>query len=1468
MLRKVTFAMSLLTTASISQAAINISDIPLFLTQSAPPLNMLVLGRDHTLYAPAYDNASDLDGDGVIDVGYKGYLPKDQGGLDYFGYFDSYKCYTYSSGVFTPYGVTADKTCSGSRWSGDYLNYLTTSRMDAIRKVLYGGYRSTDTVAEGSSASKTILERVYIRQDAHTWGSEYNGIATDGYNIADYTQFSAPSKNRRILFASTNTRLSGAPLLRVKTNQSDRIWDWVAAESKQASGESDFDFNVRVEVCKEELLEDNCVQYEGKNYKPTGLLHDFGEKDDMYFGLLTGSYTNNLQGGVLRKAISSFSNEVNATTGVFNSGAAGIVRTLDRLKIDDPKNDGNYEACTTGNILSNGSCRNWGNPLGEMMFEALRYLSGANTPTSSYTYSGTKDKGLELPKASWGDPYGVGGVGLKCSRPFMTVISDANPSYDGGLPGNSFGESAPATTSALNGLNVSSLGQAIWNTDIGSGAKKINIGQVGAAVTDYAPTAKTASSLGNIRGLPDEPTKLGTYYSSSVAYYANTHPITSQGDQPVKTYAVALSSPLPQIRMPVGSGVITLVPFGKVVTGNPDVTMQITGFFVDSMANMPGQPTDTSINGGRPQASFRVVFDDAAQGADYDMDIVVLYEVKVTNDNKLEVVLTRTYANAGHESHIGYTLAGTGVADGIYLEISGGRSNNYQRYIHDTQPGRNRGDCNPTTKSTCRGSLVRTNGTKTKERYFSPSGSSVTPLENPLWYAAKWGGFGRFDNQSNSKPVDGQWDSKIPGVPDNYFLVTNAASLRSELTKAFNDILQRNNSITSPVVEGNTTEDGTYVYRTDFKADGWVGDLIKEKPVLQADGSTVKESIWRASDKLPAKGSRKILFAPKSSAGNFSGPGELISFTWQALENRVFDGVNLRNALNKNASEETVDNKGQARVQYIREENCGSACSGFRDRKGRLGDIINSAPVLVEGAQYLPYRAEILDGTTGAYRSFQESIKNRKSMLYVGANDGMLHAFDSETGVEKFAFIPTAVITNLNKLTDPEYGVDTSDESSLPHQFFVDGTPVAADVYFDGQWRTVLVGGLGAGGRAVFALDVTDPEQPKLLWEFSNADDDAMGVSIPQPVIARLHSGQWAALIPNGYNSNSRRPTLLVLDIQTGEQIAKLETAADYSAAELGNGLSNIRTADMNNDGIVDYVYGGDQLGNLWRFDLYNVAAGNFNKCSGSCSAIKDQYRVSFGNQPLYVAKDAEGGALPITAAPTLLRHPSSFGHLVVFGTGRYLGDPDRMTPFKRESLFGIWDRQTKGAAANSAKELERSDLQEQNISAATMLIDGVARNVRLISENNVQWYKPNTQNINDDNNVDRWGWRLDLATEEDSSGERIVNSMRSYGEGLVFSTVTPSSDPCSAGLDGLTYAINPATGGRTAFNVFDFNGDGVIDSLDMLNSQVVSGFESVAGGFTIHDRFHYSPDGNRTAVNYGELTKGRQSWHLIRPSE
>lgn len=1417
------------TEAAVSQVP---AQLPLFVNNSVPPLNMLVVGRDHKLFFPAYNDASDLDGDGSIDIRYK---PS----ITYVGYFDSNTCYTHNGKYFSASAAATSKKCSGA-WSGDYLNYLTTSRADALRKVLYGGYRSSDTT------DQTLLERAYIPTDAHTWGKEYNSLTIDGYNLSDYTPYSNPSRGRRTLFANNTQSTSTGPLLRVLPNIANvRIFGWVSRESVQGGSTATTtafedisvtpdDYIVRVQACKTGFLETNCKLYPNGKYKPTGILHDFGEGNQMYFGLMTGTYQNNLQGGVVRKAISSFSNEIETSTGIFgtkdssgNYVKSGIIGTLDGLKLTST-------GCSSqGNSITNGSCQAWGNPLAEMMFETLRYFSGEKTPTENYA-SGSGDTALGLSGlTAWSNPYSAtpdanatSPTYPSCSKPFQTLFSDVNPSYDSDLPGSAYTIVAPpAAPTALSNFSAQTQGQTIWNNDIGSGSKNINIGQT-PSVSDTAPTAKVASSLGNIRGLPEESTKQGTFNAASVAYYANTHPITTLGSQKVQTFSIALSSTLPRIQMPVGSGTITLLPFGKVT--NNDTNEQLTGFYIDSMYNMPGQPTNSAVNGGRAQAVFRVVFDDSGQGGDYDMDAIVLYTVSVIGSGStatLSVTAETVYSVAGYESHMGYTISGT-TQDGIYLEVTGGGNGN-TRYSFDTPGTQLPGSCSSTTCALLPGmksGSTQVNGSTSHTRSFTPSSTrSVTNLNDPLWYAAKWGGFGDSTNTSTSLPVTGQWDSNSSGTPNNYFLVSNASTLKAQLSAAFNQILQKNSSVATPaVLPALGTSNSAATYLNSLNVATWSGDLTKTTTTITTaspNGTTVQN--WVASQQVPTWNTRNIQMAKQS--GNALQP-----FTYSNLGNRTYSGIKLQTTL-------TSD-----QVDFIKGDTS-KATSTYRRRASLIGDLVNSSPVVVDTALYDANVADTLDGSSGTYATFQTAQSSRRGQVYVGANDGMLHAFDTSTGVEKFAFIPSTVISNLSALTNKDYN-----SNSALHRFFVDSTPVVADVYFSGAWHTILVGTLGAGGREVFALDVTNPDSISLLWEFTSESDVDLGSTFSVPIVSKLHSGEWGVIFGNGYNGNGGKASLFILNAATGATISKLQTSVDGN-----NGLSSPVVLDANADGIADYVYAGDLLGNLWRFDLISSSL--------TAGATASNYKVAFGNKPLYTATASDAStaaAQSITAAPVVVSHPTSGGTIVVFGTGRYFATADKSST-DLQTLYGIWDKQTTGTTATSTPALAKENLQPQTITSQANNVDfsGTSNDVRIVSNNTVDW-------------TARYGWYLDLTVGGTLLGERLVDPLTISGSVLFASTRTPVTDVCSPGVAGWLYGLDPTTGGRTSFTVFNLRRTGTLSSADNYKNTVVSGMSSSAGGFTIStlngQKYATDSSGTVTPVNTGAKFNGRQTWRTI----
>lgn len=1369
-------AWSLLAIQSATSATLNLRDVPLFLNENVPPLNMLVVGRDHKLYYEAYNDASDLDGDGIIDIGFK---PS----ITYYGYFDSQTCYNYTSGRFVPAGSQDGNGRCGGKWHGNWMNYMTTARIDALRKVLYGGRRSTDT------GSDTTLERTHIPQDAHSWGKQYISKDVDGYDIRDYTPLDEPNTNRRHLFANT-TLLNDAnqlPRFRVATNRAEPIWEWVSKERPVAGSDTisgaitPTDYTVRVQVCVngsdftagDASDDSNCRQYPDGNYKPTGLLHDYGEPDTMLFGMITGSYQKNTDGGVLRKAMGSFRNEVNANNGTFTNIDPGIVRTLNGLRTVGFQ--GNYEytdsadncGWITNGPITSGRCRMWGNPIGEMMYEALRYYAGKGSATAAFAINatGNPDATLGLSRATWDNPYGTGKP--VCAKPFMTVVSDA-PSYDSDqVPGTAFG----SFSDTLGGLNVSTLGQQIWTGETAGSADHF-IGQSG-TLYDGSPSPKTVTSLGNIRGLsPEEPTKQGSFTSASVAYFGNKTDMNSvAGTQKVQTFAVSLSSPLPRIEIPVAGKKITLVPFAKSVGGNGisadrltgfQPTNQIVDFYIESMAN------------DMTSGVFRVNFEDVEQGADHDMDAIVRYAWTVNGNGTLTITLNSSYAAGSIIQHMGYVIDGT-TADGTYLEVRDldTAAGSDPQYFLDTPPGQ------PPGGVWNDGQPLPLNATRT----FTPGTTpGATVLKDPLWYAAKWGGF--LDSNNNGKPdLQKEWDSDGVagagnGVPDNYFLVTNALNLKTQLGKAFSDIIERSGSISAAAVNASVIREDTLVFNAEFTSSLWSGNLKAWQ--INQDGS-IGDFKWSAANELPTWNNRKI--ATQNSTGT------AVPFRWASLD-----------ATRKAQIEPEANNTtGARRIQYLRGDRALEIKNGgqFRNRDplSSLGDFIFSAPLFV-GTSTARYPDSI---ESAAFSSYKSSTISRQGMVYIGGNDGMLHAFNATTGVEQWAFIPAQAFPVLKSLTDVNYA----------HKYTVDGSPAVGDVFWSGSWKTILVTGLGQGGQGLFAMNITDPIAEnesdvagKYMWSFTDANDSDLGFTMSKPVMTKLKNGKWVAIFGNGYNntvadgraSSTGNAVLYIVDAQNGSLIRKITTNAGMSADPLGlarpNGLGSPAVVDVDRDSIADFAYAGDLFGNLWKFDLRDATASNW----------KVAYQDASANPlPFYVARDASNRRQPITARPQIGRGAYGEGLMVYFGTGKFMEPADRvlanLTP---QTFYGIKDNNT---LASTDLVSGRSLLTQQTIDVeTTVTVDGEEQGVRVTSNNAIGTNR---------------GWYLDLISPGDVfRGEMQVTDSVLRDERIVFTTLVPNADPCGYGGDSYIMILNALTGGQLT-NTFDLNGDGQFSNDD-----------------------------------------------------
>lgn len=711
------------------------------------------------------------------------------------------------------------------------------------------------------------------------------------------------------------------------------------------------------------------------------------------------------------------------------------------------------------------------------------------------------------------------------------------------------------------------------------------------------------------------------------------------------------------------------------------------------------------------------------------------------------------------------------------------------------------------------------------------------------------------------------WPQASSGSNNNvYDLWHSAINSRGEffsadspeaMVQAFDDVLSRiadrKSTAARPAINSgqiSTDEDDngvvkTVSYQTSYASDdNWSGDVKRFEKGWNSQTNTFEtQEIWSAKNQVPGAASRRIKIAGNANNG-------LADFTWANAGASGTVGT-LAYFLSRDPENgNVVDSKGSQRLDYLRGVRTGEGTT-FRQRSGVLGDFYSSTPAVVSGPRYLIDFSNRLEGNT-AYSTFAQSIAERRPRIYVGGNDGMLHGFNANTGVEEFAFIPTEVFHKLNKLTGANYS----------HEFYVDGPPVVADVFNGTEWRTILVGTLKAGGKSIFALDVTTPGEEELLWEFNDSDlpDDAearMGYSFSQPTIARLHTGTWAVVFGNGYesaNNTNGKAALFIVDAMEGTLLKSLEVSGVEGVA---NGLSTPKLGDYNGDGVADYAYAGDLQGNVWRFDLLRngrTDSAPFTREDDGESAI-DDFEVAYGGEPLFSAISSNNGSRqPITSAPSLVRHPTGFGYLIIFGTGKFFEtndkDGDKTMP---QTVYGIWDKQTLGEEA-SAPNITRSSLQEQEITnQVTVAADGSSRQGLVISNNAIDWSGSPTQAAQN-------GWWLDLRQSE---GEMVVENMSQLGRTVFFQTLIPNDDPCGDGATNWTFAINPFTGGRTPHNAFDYT-----PTSDVGTNNISAIRQDGEGGGTLSQNsdnsFQYCTGQECTNIYPDPSSIGRQSWRRV----
>ncbi|MDR6428512.1 type IV pilus assembly protein PilY1 [Variovorax paradoxus] len=642
-----------------------------------------------------------------------------------------------------------------------------------------------------------------------------------------------------------------------------------------------------------------------------------------------------------------------------------------------------------------------------------------------------------------------------------------------------------------------------------------------------------------------------------------------------------------------------------------------------------------------------------------------------------------------------------------------------------------------------------------------------TLAANGGWYSAS-GAYGYYHELTDNAAAVRMdlWHAAL-NSRGTFTPAANAQALGDAFRSILSQILFNTSTpLTSISASGSRISSATSAYQAGYDTADWSGKLTATP--FGSNGKLAATPAWSARELLDARMSvagahdsdRKMLSFSGTTAAtptSAAAAGAGVPFRWANLSDAQ------KAALKGSTGTDTASTAlGQGVLDFLRGDRSNEGTGlGLRRRGHVLGDIVDSS---------VWYTGKPSSGFThDGYAAFASTI-DRKPTVYVGANDGMLHAFNAGTGQEAFAYVPegvygTAAAPQLKKLS----------ESTYSHRYYVDGSPFVADIYMGSAadamatdtekaklWKSFLVGTLGAGGKGYFVLDVTKPEN---IGETHAADvavidttalaDDDLGHQFQQPVldsfsrralqVAPLNNGRRAVILGNGYNSTSEKAMLWIQYLDGDKSVLKIPAPATQ-ATGTGNGLSAPQVVDSNGDGKVDYVYAGDLLGNLWKFDLSSGKSSDWKATLGSGTAAS-----SLDGTPLFAA----GATQPITAAPLVADHPRG-GYMVMFGTGRLFAAGDESSS-ARQYLYGVWDR-----ANGSTGTAVLADLVAQTIGAGT------------VKEGDVEFRTASSHGVSYSGSGGKRGWYLELGT----AGERIVypGDALSGSAGLFSSTIPGSA--------------------------------------------------------------------------------------------
>ncbi|EXU81315.1 type IV fimbrial biogenesis protein pily1 [Comamonas aquatica DA1877] len=744
------------------------------------------------------------------------------------------------------------------------------------------------------------------------------------------------------------------------------------------------------------------------------------------------------------------------------------------------------------------------------------------------------------------------------------------------------------------------------------------------------------------------------------------------------------------------------------------------------------------------------------------------------------------------------------------------------------------------------------------------------------------------------------WHSAINGR-GRFYAITEA----EDLAKAFTEIIGKINEESAPLPDEiagggstsgyNVSQNNAGIFASVYSPkDGWSGYITASRAIEPEEYACPTKtepektcirfpdviSGWESKttamrlDELTSLDNRLILtWSDSTNAGT--------AFKWPSMETPIgYSTAQIKNLLGVTTSGDlTAAQKIQAQniINYIRGDKSLEGTTAerpMRIRHSRQGDVVNSE---------IWYTGGPIGNYSLGYSSFVKAQKDRTPILYVGGNDGMLHGFSAKDGKELLAYVPRGVVPGLKSLSDKDY----------QHRYYVDGSPMTGDIRDNETWKTLLVGTLGAGGKGYFLLNVTNPStfsstpasdlvvldrtrasseaaqncsalsgSAQTACNATVAEDGDIGHITAQPgrnpanlqeatQITRMNNGRWAVVMGNGYNSTNQRPVLLVQYLDGNKALKRIQATTDATGSgnALDNGLSSPALADLDGDGTTDIVYAGDNLGNLWKFDL--------------TSANDSNWQVAFGNnRPLFTARGpvalngTRNQVQPITAPPTVRANDRSMvvgegknaktvpvgGMMVAFGTGRNVTSNDRRTDITQnvQTLYSVLDstRYRMNADKTSLEVHPGSNDCSTNTSCVptpapvgTMGATGVTLAKQSITTVDGDFATVTaTQELKAETWKNYKGWYLDFPV----TGERLLKPMQFFDGSNILAVYseTPSgiknsesdniNESCvpvkvdtSAGSQFRTL-INIMDGKRATIQLVDYNGDGLYNADDL----------------------------------------------------